>query len=87
VADVIAVTPDGGKYERAQAAKPMLEAGNIWLPNPRPSGRLMPEREWVEDVLHQLCAFPTGSHDDDVDAFTQLVAHCVEPKEEEWISW
>jgi predicted phage terminase large subunit-like protein len=63
VPGVIAVTPDGGKYARAQAAQPMLEAGNIWLPKPRPYGRLLPEREWVEDFLHQLCVFPTGAHE------------------------
>jgi predicted phage terminase large subunit-like protein len=87
VPGVIAVTPDGGKYARAQAAQPMLEAGNMWLPNPRPYGRLLPEREWVEDLIHQLCVFPTGAHDDDVDAVTQLVARCVEPEFEEWVTW
>ena len=29
---------------------------------------------WVEDLLNALCAFLRGVHDDDVDAFTQLVA-------------
>ncbi len=57
----------------------MVEAGNVWLPNPRPHGRLIPEREWVDDFLHQCCVFPHGVHDDDVDAFTQLVARCAAP--------
>lgn len=70
VPGIIAVTPEG-KVARAQAAQPMVEAGNVWLPNPRPNGRLIPERMWVDDFLHQLCVFPTGAHDD-VDAFTQL---------------
>lgn len=79
--------PEGGKYARAQAASPIVEAGNVWLPNPRPHGRLRPERAWVEDFLHQLCVFPTGAHDDDVDAFSQLVARCIQPEIREWISW
>ena len=74
VTGIIAVKPDGGKYARAQAAQPRVEAGNVWLPNPRPHGRLIPDRAWVDDFLHQCCAFPTAAHDDDVDAFTQLVA-------------
>jgi predicted phage terminase large subunit-like protein len=77
VPGIIGVTPRGGKYARAQAASPVVEAGNVWLPNPRPHGRLLPERTWVDDFLHECCAFPLGAHDDDVDAFSQLVARCV----------
>ena len=78
--------PDGGKYARAEAAAPMVEAGNVWLPDPRPHGRARPERAWVDDFLHQLCVFPTGAHDDDVDAFSQLIARCVRP-ESNWLVW
>jgi predicted phage terminase large subunit-like protein len=70
---IIAVQPDGGKLARAQAVSPMVEAGNVFLPNPRPHGRLIPVREWVEDFVHQLITFPHAAHDDDVDAFTQLL--------------
>jgi predicted phage terminase large subunit-like protein len=80
VQGIIAVRPDGGKQARAQAAQPLVEAGNVWLPNPRPHGRLIPERAWVEDFLHQCCAFPTASYDDDVDALTQLVAQWLQPE-------
>ncbi len=65
--------PTGGKVARAHAVQPRVEAGNVYLPNPCPHGRLIPERAWVEDFVHQLCVFPHGTHDDDVDAFTQLV--------------
>ena len=44
------------------------------------------ERAWVDDFLHQLCVFPTGAHDDDVDAFSQLIARCVRP-ESNWLVW
>ena len=33
-----------------------------------------PERAWVDDFLHQSAVFPQGAHDDDVDAFTQLIS-------------
>jgi predicted phage terminase large subunit-like protein len=73
VSGIVAVQPEGGKLARAQAVQPQVEAGNIYLPNPCPGGRLVPGREWVEDFVHQLTVFPRGAHDDDVDAFTQLL--------------
>ena len=63
----------------ARAIQPLVEAGNVYLPNPRPSGVLIPGRAWVEDFVHQCTVFPNGAHDDDVDAFTQLVARCQQP--------
>ena len=86
IAGIIPVRPDGSKYARAEAAAPMVEAGNVWLPDPQPHGRARPERAWVDDFLHQLCVFPTGAHDDDVDAFSQLIARCVRPKSG-WLVW
>jgi predicted phage terminase large subunit-like protein len=87
VPGIIGVTPEGGKYARAQAASPSVEAGNVWLPNPRPHGRLLPERAWVDDFIHECCVFPTGAHDDDVDAFSQLVARCVQPELCNFLTW
>ena len=87
IAGIIAVTPEGGKLARAQAAQPRVEAGNVYLPNPRPHGTLIPERAWVEDFLHQLTVFPHGAHDDDVDAFTQLLVRWQRPQEVEFCSW
>ena len=40
-----------------------------------PSGAPMIGREWVTDFIEELARFPSGAHDDDVDAFSQLVAH------------
>jgi predicted phage terminase large subunit-like protein len=87
VPGIIPVTPEGGKFARAQAAQPIVEAGNVWLPNPEPHGRRLPERAWVDAFLHQLCVFPTGTHDDDVDAFSQLVARCILPERHDWATW
>ena len=79
---VVPVTPQGGKIARARAAQPRVEAGNIYLPNPRPHGVLIKERAWVDDFLHACTLFPRSRHDDDVDAFTQLVTGWEE--EIEW---
>ena len=74
VAGLIAVNPEGGKYSRAAACEPRVEAGNVYLPRPTmPNGTRLPARAWVEDFIDQLAAFPRGAHDDDVDAFTQLL--------------
>ena len=79
VSGLVAVTPEGGKLARAHAVQPQIEAGNLYLPNPRPHGTLVPERAWVDDFLHQLTVFPSGAHDDDVDALTQLLVRWGRP--------
>lgn len=71
---IIEVRPEGGKYTRASACEPRVEAGNVFLPRPTaPNGARLPSRAWVEDFIEQLAVFPKGEHDDDVDAFTQLL--------------
>ena len=80
VSGIVPVTPQGGKVARAHAVQPLLEAGNVYLPNPRPHGRLLPERAWVDDFMHQCEVFPHGAHDDDVDAFTQLLVRLSRPR-------
>ena len=80
VSGIVPVTPEGGKVARAQAVQPLVEAGNVYLPNPRPHGRLVPARAWVDDFLYQFSVFPNGAHDDDVDAFTQLLVQWSKPR-------
>jgi predicted phage terminase large subunit-like protein len=76
VRGVIPVTPEGGKFSRAFAVQPQVEAGQVFLPNPRyPDGSLRMEHAWVEDFVEQLSMFPKGEHDDDVDALTQLLVY------------
>lgn len=42
---IIPVKPKGGKFERASACAPAIEAGNVYLPRPTaPNGRRIPER-------------------------------------------
>jgi predicted phage terminase large subunit-like protein len=66
VPGLVAVTPEGDKVSRANAVTHLCEAGQVWLPDPR----IAP---WVDAFLHQLVTFPNADHDDDVDAFTQLL--------------
>jgi predicted phage terminase large subunit-like protein len=67
---VVAVNPEGGKLARAQATAPLWEAGSIELPDPQVFGLT-----WMEDYLHNMCAFPKAAHDDDVDATSQALIY------------
>ena len=60
VSGIIAAPPEGDKLARAQAVQPLVEAGNVYLPTPRPHGTLTPERAWVEGIscTNSRC-FPT----------------------------
>lgn len=63
VPGLIAVTPEGGKVSRAQAVSPEIEAGNVYLPR----------QPWVEGFIDECAAFPSGKHDDQVDAASQAL--------------
>lgn len=52
------------KMSRANACLPTVEAGNV---------RLRKNAPWDEPFTAELAAFPTGAHDDFVDAFTQAI--------------
>jgi predicted phage terminase large subunit-like protein len=67
IAGIIPVPVDGSKEARAASATPRVEAGNWYLPHPD-----LPGAEWVPAFIHELASFPTGAHDDQVDAFSQL---------------
>lgn len=67
----------GDKAQRAMAASPVLEAGNVIVPGAedvtggKPDAGLTPG--WVQEMVTEWASFPNGAHDDDVDAFTQMV--------------
>lgn len=64
---LIAWTPRGSKEQRAHAIAGDLEAGNLHLPTPDDAPFD------VRGFVHELGEFPNGTHDDRVDATTQLV--------------
>jgi predicted phage terminase large subunit-like protein len=71
VSGIIEVNPKGGKVARANAVSPMFEAGNVYLPDPEESG-------WVDGFATEMCMFPVGANDDQVDACTQALCYLQE---------
>lgn len=70
---VVAIQVHIDKVARAWPCVPYWEANRIFFPlddygNPEP---------WVADFLAELYSFPKASHDDRVDAFTQLINYLV----------
>lgn len=60
------VTPEGGKEARANAVTWLVDAGNVWLPDPT-------SHPWVASLVEEAAAFPNGAHDDQVDALSQAL--------------
>lgn len=56
------------KEARARAVSPEVEARKVFLPHPQ-----QPGYSWVTNLLTELREFPTGTHDDQVDAMTQAL--------------
>jgi len=77
ITGVVAWNKRGDKVQCAMAAQPVLEGGNIFVPGAedmtggKPDIGLTPG--WVQEMLHEWAGFPNGAHDDDVDAFSQMV--------------
>lgn len=66
VSGLIPVNPEGGKEARAHAVSPLIEAGNVYLPDPN-------DAPWIHDFIEECAAFPKGAHDDQVDGMTQAL--------------
>jgi predicted phage terminase large subunit-like protein len=71
------IKPTESKEARAIAVTPQFESHDVYLPHPEDPGN-----EWVLDgeddsdgLLEELRLFPTGKHDDQVDALTQYLNH------------
>src|SRR5262249_43279901 len=60
----IGIRPEGDKIMRLSRNTPRIEAGLVFLPSRAP---------WLEDFRAELVAFPGGRHNDQVDAFSQLL--------------
>lgn len=66
VPGLIPVEPEGSKYARAAAVSPLVQGGNVHVPDPG----LAP---WVGDLVEEAKAFPHGANDDQVDALSQAL--------------
>lgn len=71
ISGIIPIKPTESKVQRANAIAPYVEAGNIWLPNPK----YFP---WVNRFVDELCTFPSAAHDDAVDFLTQGVNYLMQ---------
>lgn len=58
------ITPKESKEERAQAVAPMIECGNVYIPEATP---------WLAAFEDEVLNFPAGAHDDQIDAMTQTL--------------
>jgi predicted phage terminase large subunit-like protein len=65
---LIPVEPLGGKIVRAHAVTAVVEAGNVYIPQASAA-------PWIHDFVEELSSFPSGAHDDQVDAMTQANAY------------
>lgn len=66
VPGIVPEEPQGSKQARLSAVAPLIEAGNVWLP----TSELAP---WTDDLIEETAAFPSGAHDDQVDAMSQAL--------------
>jgi len=67
---VIPIKVELDKIARAHGVTPICEAGRVLLPEPS----IFPEsRQWSDDLLTALLAFPAAKHDDLTDAFVYAV--------------
>lgn len=67
----IAINPEGDKTMRMYNQTGHIEAGAVFLPRRAP---------WLDDFRRELCAFPGGRFDDQVDAFSQALSRAFQPR-------
>jgi predicted phage terminase large subunit-like protein len=62
---MVAIQRDRDKVTRAYDTAPMIESGNVLLPEAAP---------WVSDFLAEASVFPNGQHDDQLDPMMDAIA-------------
>lgn len=62
--EIIPIVPKDDKVMRMHAQTPKIEGGQVFLPA---------RADWLEDFKAEVCAFPNGSNDDQVDAMSQYL--------------
>ena len=61
------------KVSRAEAVSPLVDAGNVWLPDPNVAG-------WVRPFKVVAGKFPLVAHDDEIDAMTMALLILHKPR-------
>ena len=67
---VVGVKPDRDKVLRANEITGLVEAGKVSLPR---------RAAWLADFLDELGSFPSGTYDDQVDAFVGVLTEMTRP--------
>jgi predicted phage terminase large subunit-like protein len=67
---VIAIQRSVDKVTRAMDAAPMIESGNVYLPEDAP---------WLSDYLAEASVFPNGAHDDQLDPMMDAISDMLLP--------
>ena len=60
----IGIKPERDKLTRMEAQAARFEAGQVFFPKEPP---------WLDDLLHELLAFPNCRHDDQTDSVSQFL--------------
>ena len=69
------------KVQRLHAVSHLVANGRCYIPE---STKVPGEfRTWATDFITEICIFPNSAHDDQVDAFTQLMALL---RDQSWLS-
>jgi len=72
VSGLIEFDPKASKESRVFAVTPSIESGNIWIPHKNVA------TFDVQEFVDECARFPTGMHDDQVDAMTQALLYWEE---------
>ena len=71
---VIPVNPEGGKIARVSAVSPHIESRHVFLPK---------YSAFIGDFINECSSFPSGTHDDQVDAMSQAINRMMYYKNQE----
>lgn len=66
---VVAIQRDRDKVTRAYDAAPLIQSGNVYLPQGAP---------WLSDLLAEATAFPNAAHDDIIDPMMDAVTDMLQ---------
>lgn len=66
---VVAIPRSTDKVTRAMDAAPLIQSGNVLLPEDAP---------WLSDFLAEAAAFPNGTHDDQIDPMMDAVCDILQ---------
>jgi len=69
---IVPIQRSTDKVVRAYDAAPLIESGNVMLPQNAP---------WLADYLAEFSAFPNGTHDDQVDPTMDAVTDMLGPSD------